>query len=104
MARLADALRDKYIDRTQAKHQQKSTNSKNHHCRIFTPKNIETVQLCFREDNKVAKIVGNLAKNEPFSGKIVKGLVIEKDFNYQIISSEELEELTNLIQSTLIKG
>ncbi|KXN66866.1 hypothetical protein CONCODRAFT_73380 [Conidiobolus coronatus NRRL 28638] len=103
MSRLYHALRDKYIDPTQeAKNPKQYANSKKHHCRIFTPKNTETVKLYFRGD-KVAKMVGDLAKEPPTDGQVVEGLVVGKDFQYQIMDPEELQELTGLPHSTLIQ-
>jgi cleavage and polyadenylation specificity factor subunit 3 len=103
MSRLYHALRDKYIDPTQeAKNPKQYANSKKHHCRIFTPKNTETVKLYFRGD-KVAKMVGDLAKEPPTDGQVVEGLVVGKDFQYQIMDPEELQELTGLPHSTLVQ-
>jgi cleavage and polyadenylation specificity factor subunit 3 len=83
MGRLRSALQSKYAEKEIPLH-------------IHTPKNCDTVELHFRGE-KVAKIIGELAVEQPKEGTIVEGILATKDFTFQIVSAPELEEFTELI-------
>ncbi|PJF18481.1 Beta-Casp domain-containing protein [Paramicrosporidium saccamoebae] len=60
---------------------------------IHTPRNCESVDLCYRGE-KMIKIVGNLATDpaNKVDGSIVEGVLVGKDFEYQLIKTEDLPE------------
>lgn len=64
---------------------------------IFTPKNCETVELTFRGE-KTVKILGSLATDnrELKDGSVIDGILVGKDFDYQLVSAEDLPEFTEL--------
>lgn len=60
---------------------------------IHTPRNCESIELSYRGE-KVIKIVGSLATEEgsKTEGTIVEGVLVGKDFEYQLIKTEDLPE------------
>ncbi len=64
---------------------------------IFTPRNCETVELTFRGE-KTVKIVGSLASanKEISDGSIIDGILVSKDFEYQLVSADDLPEFSQL--------
>ena len=95
MSRLKHALQRKYEEK-----QTEQSNLKTNTI-VYTPRNCESVQLIFREE-KMAKVIGSLAMHEPSHHSEIKGILVEKDFEYQIMSSKDLTEYTNL-KTTIIK-
>jgi len=87
MARLKASLLQKY---------------ENKNIQVFSPKNGQTVQLEFRAE-KVAKVIGKAAAEHPSNGKIVSGLLIEKDFDHNIIDPSDLNNYTQLTTSTIVQ-
>jgi len=67
---------------------------------VLTPKNCQSVHLRFSAE-KVAKIVGSLAKEQPRDGKILSGLIIRRDFNHHILAPEDLNTYTQLATSSI---
>lgn len=57
---------------------------------VYTPANTESVEIMFRGE-KIAKVLGNLSKDEIEDSKEIKGLLVQKDFKYSIISKENLK-------------
>ncbi|KNE58010.1 hypothetical protein AMAG_04837 [Allomyces macrogynus ATCC 38327] len=85
MTRLRNALQSVWGDREDA-------------ARIYSPKNAESVALHFKGE-KYAKALGELAAtiaDAPVPGQVVQGLVVGKDFNYHLVSVNELREFTDL--------
>ena len=70
---------------------------------IYTPKNCESVELPFRVEKSV-KLVGSLAEKvqrpKPSGERpeIYEGILVGKDFDYQLIAPQELEQITGLHQ------
>lgn len=62
---------------------------------IFTPRNCETVELAFRGEKKV-KIIGSLAGAALKEGAVVDGVLVGKDFEYQLLAPEDLPEYSQL--------
>jgi cleavage and polyadenylation specificity factor subunit 3 len=85
MARLKQSLQQKY---------------ENMNIQVFSPKNGTTVQLQFRGE-KLAKVIGKLAARPPDNGTIVSGLLIEKDFEHNIMDPTDLINHTQLTTSTI---
>jgi cleavage and polyadenylation specificity factor subunit 3 len=67
---------------------------------VLTPRNCQTVAMEFRSQ-KVAKVVGALARRPPEGGEVVSGLLIRKDFGYTLLSIEDLSQHTPLSSSTI---
>jgi len=63
--------------------------------RIYTPKNCQTVRLTFRAE-KVAKAIGEVAKRKPEDGASISGILVKRDFNYTLMSPNELNTYTGL--------
>lgn len=66
---------------------------------IHTPRNCEAVELSYRGE-KVIKIVGSLAVDEKNQeeGAIVEGVLVGKDFEYQLIKTDDLPEYVQNIR------
>ena len=64
---------------------------------IFTPRNCETVELSFRGE-KTVKVVGSLAASGGIlkSGQCIEGILLGKDFEYQLVGPEEVSEYSQL--------
>ena len=67
---------------------------------IYTPKNCESVQLPFRVEKSV-KLVGLLAEKYQklkLTGEdaVLEGILVGKDFEYQLVAPQELEQVTGL--------
>ena len=68
---------------------------------IQGPHNCQTVEIEFRQ-SKVVKVVGRLAEelkaaestDRGTEGRLVSGVVVRKDFTYQLMSVEELSQFT----------
>lgn len=82
MMRLRMALQDKFAERQQP-------------TQLWTPRNTESVELFFRGE-KTAKTIGELAADRPADGQTVEGVLVGKDFQYHIMSGEDLAEFTEL--------
>jgi len=67
---------------------------------IHNPKNLESVQLCFRGEKK-AKVLGSLAEPKKKQGEHISGVLVRRNFNYHIMSAEDLPEQTNMSTSTI---
>jgi len=68
---------------------------KTENMQIYTPRNEEPVRLEFRSE-KTARVVGRLAKSKPEEGKMLDGLLIRKNFTYQIVDPLDLAEYSPL--------
>eukprot|EP00020_Sapocribrum_chincoteaguense_P007484 CAMPEP_0170755874 /NCGR_PEP_ID=MMETSP0437-20130122/13740_1 /TAXON_ID=0 /ORGANISM="Sexangularia sp." /LENGTH=711 /DNA_ID=CAMNT_0011095051 /DNA_START=8 /DNA_END=2140 /DNA_ORIENTATION=- len=69
-------------------------------CEFFTPKNTQPVKIEFHRE-KVAKTVGQLAAAKPKDGDVVSGVLVRKDFTYQIMAPTDLRTYTQLSTSTV---
>ena len=89
MGRLRSALLSRYAEREIPLH-------------IHTPANCQTVELVFRGE-KMAKIIGSLAAQEPSDGTVVDGILVGKDFTFQVMDGAELPEFTDLVTSSIVQ-
>lgn len=77
MMRLKSALVREYEDDTE------------YNIDIYTPRNTQTAEFYFRGE-KMAKVVGSLASVPRTEGSTVSGVVIKRNFNYQIMAPSDL--------------
>lgn len=56
---------------------------------FYNPKNTVAVKLRFRGE-KMAKVMGSLATKNPKSIKNLSGVLVKRNFNYHIISPNDL--------------
>ncbi|KAH6602176.1 hypothetical protein BASA61_001380 [Batrachochytrium salamandrivorans] len=88
MGRLRSALQSRYAEREVPLY-------------IHTPRNCETIEFVFRGE-KMAKIVGSLAQaallaaTEIKDGTTLSGILVSKDFTFQIVAPEDLDTFTSL--------
>lgn len=105
MFRLKSALQSRYSEREE-------------NVKIYTPKNCETVKLYFRGE-KMAKVshptngalkvthsgiiqtIGRLAAKYPSENEPLNGILVAKDFQLNIMSPEDLNELGGLITTVV---
>ncbi|KAG0168741.1 endoribonuclease ysh1 [Apophysomyces sp. BC1034] len=87
MYRLKSALQSKYSE-------------KEENVKIYTPKNCDTVKLHFRGE-KMAKTIGRLAAKYPTENQPLNGVLVSKDFQLNIMSAEDLNELGGLISTVI---
>ncbi|KHJ85654.1 RNA-metabolizing metallo-beta-lactamase, partial [Oesophagostomum dentatum] len=67
---------------------------------IHNPRNTDTVRLQFQGVRK-AKVVGALALKSNKIGDVVSGILIRRNFNYQIVDPKDLTVFTDLSSSRL---
>ncbi|OBZ88252.1 Endoribonuclease ysh1 [Choanephora cucurbitarum] len=87
MYRLKSALQSKYSEREE-------------NVTIYTPKNCDTVKLHFRGE-KMAKTIGRLAAKYPTENQPLNGVLVVKDFQLNIMSPEDLNELGGMIATVV---
>ena len=49
----------------------------------------------------MAKVIGTLAKEKPQEGSNVSGILIKRNFNYHIVSPNDLPKYSDLTMSTV---
>lgn len=71
---------------------------------IHTPRNCEAVELSYRGE-KIIKIVGGLATNpaSKTDGSLVEGVLVGKDFEYQLMSTEDLPEYVQNMRKVQVR-
>ncbi|CAG8564415.1 6935_t:CDS:10 [Paraglomus brasilianum] len=89
MGRLKSALKSRYAEREE-------------NINIYTPKNCEIVKLHFRGE-KMAKTIGTLASKYPTENQIVTGILVSKDFQFNIISASDLREFSGIATSSILQ-
>eukprot|EP00730_Choanoeca_flexa_P015314 TRINITY_DN7007_c0_g1_i1.p1 TRINITY_DN7007_c0_g1~~TRINITY_DN7007_c0_g1_i1.p1 ORF type:complete len:703 (+),score=168.43 TRINITY_DN7007_c0_g1_i1:100-2208(+) len=67
---------------------------------VYNPKNTEPVPFFYRGE-KMAKVVGAVAKGGPSPGKRISGVLVTRAFNYVIVDPSELEAYTDLKVSSV---
>eukprot|EP00912_Choanoflagellata_sp_UC4_P000830 UC4_evm1s509 len=67
---------------------------------IHSPSNTEPVDLTFRGE-KMAKVIGTIAAEDPQFGQTLSGVLIQKSFDYHIVAPEDLGEYTDLKTSVV---
>ncbi|TID30493.1 hypothetical protein CANINC_000846 [Pichia inconspicua] len=90
MGRLKSALLSKY---------KKSKNAEEE-IKIYNPKNSTVLDLEFKAE-KVAKVVGKLAANLPEDGDHIKGILVQKNFNVNLMAVDDIKEFTTLTTTTI---
>ncbi|CAH1787406.1 unnamed protein product, partial [Owenia fusiformis] len=71
-----------------------------HHLEIYTPRNTQALELRFRGE-KMAKVVGSLARKRPEQGDSLSGILVKRNFNYHIMAPTDLQNYTDLAMSTV---
>lgn len=61
---------------------------------IHNPRNTHSVELYFRGE-KTAKVMGQLAVDQPEPGKTLSGILVKRNFNYHILSPDDLSSKLN---------
>ncbi|CAH1767085.1 2575_t:CDS:10, partial [Entrophospora sp. SA101] len=89
MARLKTALQSKFNERQE-------------NIRIFSPKNCETIRLFFQGE-KLAKTIGQLAAKYPVENQIVSGIIVSKDFQFNIMDENDLKEFSGITTSSILQ-
>ncbi|CAG8723662.1 11430_t:CDS:10, partial [Acaulospora morrowiae] len=89
MARLKSALQSKYNEREE-------------NIKIYSPKNCETVKLHFRGE-KLAKTIGKLAAKYPIEQQLVSGIIVSKDFQFNIMDPVDLKDFSGISTSAIIQ-
>eukprot|EP00045_Choanoeca_perplexa_P018079 m.277124 g.277124 ORF g.277124 m.277124 type:complete len:703 (-) comp17705_c0_seq4:4876-6984(-) len=67
---------------------------------IYNPKNTEAIPFYYRGE-KLAKVIGTVAKGGASDGARISGVLVTKAFNYVIVDPDELEPYTGLKVSTV---
>merc|ERR1712150_274809 len=67
---------------------------------FYNPRNTTKVELYFRGE-KMAKVMGSLAEEKPEDGSNVSGILIKRNFNYHIVSPNDLTKYTDMTMSTV---
>ena len=67
---------------------------------FYNPRNTAKVELFFRGE-KMAKVMGSLAEEKPEDGSKVSGILIKRNFNYHIVSPNDLTKYTDMTISTV---
>ena len=67
---------------------------------FYNPRNTAKVELFFRGE-KMAKVMGSLAEEKPEDGSKVSGILIKRNFNYHIVSPNDLTKYTDVTISTV---
>jgi len=72
-----------------------------HDLKVYNPKNTQAVELMFRGE-KMAKVMGSLAsKRSAEEGEEMSGILVKRNFNYHILSPEDLPNYTELSLSSV---
>ncbi|XP_074042176.1 cleavage and polyadenylation specificity factor 73 isoform X3 [Leptinotarsa decemlineata] len=90
MSRLKAALQREYED------------DPNSSINLYNPRNTHSVELYFRGE-KTAKVMGQLAVDEPQPGKPLNGILVKRNFNYHILSADDLSKYTDLSMSQIMQ-
>ncbi len=88
MARLKAALLREYEDNEEM------------NVEIYMPRNTQAIELYFRGE-KMAKVMGSLAANEPEDQLKLSGVLVKRGFNYHLIHPSDLSNYTELVSSSL---
>ncbi|XP_073481483.1 cleavage and polyadenylation specificity factor subunit 3-like isoform X2 [Aquarana catesbeiana] len=67
---------------------------------VHNPRNTEAVSLNFRGE-KLAKVMGSLADKKPEQCLWISGILVKRNFNYYILSPNDLSNYTDLAMSTV---
>ncbi|KAG9294026.1 hypothetical protein G9A89_019364 [Geosiphon pyriformis] len=89
MGRLKSALETKFKDRGDK-------------IEVFSPKNCESVKLKFRGE-KMAKTIGKLAAKTPKENQLFSGIIVSKDFQFNIMDPSELKDFSGIATSAILQ-
>lgn len=67
---------------------------------FYNPRNTVAVELKFRGE-KMAKVIGSLAKEQTEEGSNLSGILIKRNFNYHIVAPNDLSKYSDLTMSTV---
>jgi len=73
-------------------------NDPTHNIEVHNPRNAQSVELYFRGE-KMAKVMGSLAVQGVQEGLKVSGILVKRNFNYHILSPNDLSKYTDLTMS-----
>lgn len=90
MGRLKSALLSKY----------QKLRSTEDEIKIYNPKNSTVLSLEFKAQ-KVAKVVGQLASSLPENGEELSGILVQKNFNINLVAVDDVKEFTTLTTTTI---
>ncbi|GME75603.1 unnamed protein product [[Candida] boidinii] len=90
MGRLKSALLSKY---------QKLRNTDNE-VKVYNPKNGSVLSLTFK-GIKIAKVMGSLAIELPSDKQILNGVLVQKNFDLNLLKIDDLREFSNLTSTVL---
>ncbi|XP_065168365.1 cleavage and polyadenylation specificity factor 73 [Atheta coriaria] len=90
MSRLKAALQREYED---------DPNTTMH---LHNPRNTHAVELYFRGE-KTAKVMGGLAIVPPKTGNVLSGILVKRNFNYHMLSAEDLGKYTDMSMTQIIQ-
>lgn len=65
---------------------------------LHSPRNTQAIQLTFR-GQKTAKVMGSLALQDPVPGLQLQGVLVKRNFNYHLLSPDDLNKYTEMSQS-----
>ncbi|KAF7269199.1 hypothetical protein GWI33_017753 [Rhynchophorus ferrugineus] len=88
------------MSRLKAALQREFEEEQNTSTQLHNPRNTHTVELHFRGE-KTAKVMGSLAVEEPTPSKVVQGVLVKRNFNYHILSADDLFKYTDLSLSEI---
>lgn len=77
------------MNRLKAALQREYEDDPNTTMQIHNPRNTHSVELYFRGE-KTAKVMGQLAVDQPEPGKTLSGILVKRNFNYHILSPDDL--------------
>jgi cleavage and polyadenylation specificity factor subunit 3 len=63
--------------------------------KVEMPKNCQTIELMFHGE-KTARVIGDLAFEEPRHGQKVKGILLEKNFEHILVSDKDLKTYSDI--------
>lgn len=69
---------------------------------VLTPRNCQMVQIAFHAQ-RVARAVGAVAKQRRADGAPVEGLLVRRDFGYQLLADGDLAEHTELTTVSIVQ-
>lgn len=93
MGRLKSALLSKY----------KKSKSLEEEIKIYNPKNSTVLSLEFKAQ-KVAKVVGQLASTLPENDQELSGILVQKNFDINLMAVEDIKEFTTLTTTTITQN
>ncbi|KAF7269200.1 hypothetical protein GWI33_017752 [Rhynchophorus ferrugineus] len=88
------------MSRLKAALQREFEEEQNTSTQLHNPRNTHTVELHFRGE-KTAKVMGSLAVEEPTPSKVIQGVLVKRNFNYHILSADDLFKYTDLSLSEI---